>query len=163
MLRVTSDPSLLGQKSRKSWSDSSKSCQYYDVMIAAILVMVEFDKHCPKGTDGFVYFYTLASTQETWCQWLSGRKTGDGLYATRLAQLFRILVQTRRACKNGSGTANPNRSNWSTPAIRIFRFRMGFSLAIPTREGQAHRRPSLATFYSNVVGFPVNPADSESV
>ncbi len=39
---------------------------------------------------------------------------------------------------------------------------MGFSLAIPTREGQAHRRPSLATFYSNV-GFPVNPADSESV
>ncbi len=72
MLRVTSDPSLLVQKSRKSWSDSSKSCQYYDVMIAAILVMVEFDKDCPKGTDGFVYFYTLASTQETWKRYANG-------------------------------------------------------------------------------------------
>jgi len=29
------------------------------VMIAAVVVVVEFDKDCPKGTDGFLYFYRI--------------------------------------------------------------------------------------------------------
>lgn len=35
----------------------------------------------------------------------------------RLAHYFRISVQIRKACKNGRGTANPNKKHRSTPAI----------------------------------------------
>lgn len=36
----------------------------------------------------------------------------------RLAHCFRISVQVRKACQNGRGTANPNKKQRSTPAIR---------------------------------------------
>lgn len=81
-------------------------------------------------------------------------------YATRPAFPSADLCKTRTACKNGRGTAIPNRSHWAVSS--------GYSDLVLLKKGlhrsdtelrakwQIHRRPSLATRFSIVVGFPVN-------
>jgi len=48
-----------------------------------------------------------------------------------MSSVFRLILQTRRACEYGSGIADPKKNDWSISAIRIWCFWKGFSVAIP--------------------------------
>lgn len=96
------------QGPRRKWAESGRGCQYPDVIIPVILVMVDADSRIRCVIDRWMDFFEMRSRNlDKVCEWFSQQTRGrPDFYGIRAVDTFRQLQGPwlQRTCtKTGSG------------------------------------------------------------